>query len=575
MSRLALFAVIVLLSASAAFGQVVVREVQDIDREGFEEGPLSAFFLIGYPSGDPPASLDVTDFPGECRSGGHALAFSYSRGEKPVPILLHQVFLQDFEAIDFWIKTGEPVLWVVNIGDMDGAEFSAPADIPGGKWTRVTLTPGDFTCNEDSPVKKGKLETDKLGFGYACFDLFSLFGGRGKNRVLIDDVQVRRTSVTVIDGDYVLTAKKKKLSRNTRVDGDLILTKGSELLVTADRFWVEGDIVVKRSKLLLSGGGWVFNQGYRYHHNMLAVDSGRIEMQDGSLYLLAPYGAGATKGGEVSLRNVRVLSGLFTFGLQKDSSLLLEDCERFGEVIIYRGGSFHGEGSDSFLLWLNLEGGSAADISLPKGDRIVHFELPHGLGRKVTLRGCSNVLWGIIAERRSDITVRDSEIRAFGIHFVGRSRETVRGFTNGNHYKDFSYISAGSRDIGSGGHRLRLVDTKVDTWNFYTSGRAQLEIRDSVFGESISFGRSQIAVYDSVCDGTGGYLGARDDSSTTFKGGEILCDLLSHDRGSITVIDCAGIGGRVEAAGSSKITVANTPLKGPVRQVDDGKVVTE
>ena len=80
-------------------------------------------------------------------------------------------------------------------------------------------------------------------------------------------------------------------------------------------------------------------------------------------------------------------------------------------------------------------------------------------------------------------------------------------------------------------------------------------------------------IYDSVCDGTGGYLGAKDDSYTTFTGGEIMCDVLAHDRSTITIRDCAGIGGRVEASGLSRIGVENTPLHGHVREIDGGEIL--
>lgn len=565
MKKAVLSLLLVMLIISTAFGQTIKHGMQDTDREGFEDGLPSNLILVGYPSGDPPASVEITGRAGEYKSGGRALSFSYDRGKKPVPILLHRVLLQDFETIDFWIKAEKPALWVVNISDLDGAEFSSSRKIPAGRWTRVTLAPGDFSCNEDSSVKKESLDTKRLEAGFACFDLFSVIGGEGKNQVIIDDVTVKRPPVTVIEGDYILASEKQTISRRTRIEGDLVLTKGSELLVTAERFRVDGDVIVKRSKLTLSGGGWTLNQDYRYQRNMWAKDGGRIEMEKGLLYLVYPYGAAASGGGDVSLKDVRVVSGLFTFGLQKGSSLRLEGCERFGEVILYKGGSLYCGDSASVLLWLNLESGASADVSFSKAEQIGRFTLPPQIGRKVLIERCREVIWGIIAESGSALTVRDSDLRAFGIHFLGKSMEVVRGFKNGQHYSDFSYSSEG--------HNLRFIDTKVDTWNFYASGRAQLEIRDCIFGEAVSFGRSRISIYDSVCDGTGGYLGAKDDSSTMFIRGEIACDVLTHDRGSITVKDCAGIGGRVEASGMSKIIVINTPVDGPVRGIDGGEVI--
>jgi hypothetical protein len=535
----------------------------DIEEERFERGIPGSFVLIGYPSGVPAARLESTDSEG-CGQRPGVLSFFYERGRRPVPIIYHRVYVGGFTSIEFRIRAEKTALWVVNISDLDGAQFSTRREIVPGEWKFVALKPSDFVCNEDSPVKKDRLDTANLGFGYAAFDLFSITEKGDSNRVLLDDVRITRAAVSMIEGDYELSSQRKRITENTRIKGDLILRKGAELIVTAERFRVDGDILVDGSSLSLEGGGWMFSQDFRYHHRMRVSDCGTIELHNGRLDLMFPYGAGAMRGGSVLVQDVRVVSGLFTFGLQTDGSLRIEGCENFGEIIAYRGCNFFAQGSKNFLLWLNLERGLDAELSLPDGARIERLTLTEELGRKIGISNCSGVQWGVIAESGSSLTVRGSILRAVGLHFKGRSQETVRGFNNGKIYSELLHRSEN--------HNLFLFDTKVDTWNFYASGRAELEIRDSVFGESLSFGRSAISIYDSVCDGTGGYLGARDDSVTLFTGGKIACDVLAHDNGSISVTDCGGIGGRVEAAGKSRILISNTPLGGAVREIDEGTV---
>ncbi|UCB46244.1 MAG: hypothetical protein JSV25_02130, partial [Spirochaetota bacterium] len=174
------------------------------------------------------------------------------------------------------------------------------------------------------------------------------------------------------------------------------------------------------------------------------------------------------------------------------------------------------------------------------------------------------VLWGLIALNGCNITVKGSELRAVGILYTGRVRAVVNNMKNEVYYADFSYQSPY--------HELQFIETKVRTWNFYTSNNAALEIRNCVYGESISFGKSQINVFDSICDGTGGYIGAKEDSKTNFYGGEIACDVLTHDRAQFLIQDCGQVRGRIEAAGQSKITVVNTPLGGTVREIEEGEV---
>ncbi|MBN2325040.1 MAG: hypothetical protein JXQ30_15025 [Spirochaetes bacterium] len=544
-----------------------VRSVEivsaDIDEERFEKGIPPSFILTGYPTGDPPARMEITESEGYGKRAG-ALSFMYDRGVNPLPVLYHHVCLEEFTSIEFRIRAEKKTLWVVNVGDLDGAQFSARREIAPGEWTPVAVRPSDFVLNENSPVKKKRLDPKKLGFGYAAFDLFALTEKEGTNRVLIDDVRITRAAVSVIEGDYELSAERARITENTRIKGDLILQRGAGLVVTAERFRVDGDILVNGSSLSLEGGRWIFSQNFRYHHRLRVSDGGTVNLSNGRLDLMLPYGAEALRGGSVLMEDVRVASGLFTFGIQNNGALRLAGCENTGEIIVYRGATVSAQDCKSLLLWLNLERGFDAELSLPDGSRIGRLILPKKLGREIEISNCTGVLWGVIAESGSSLTVRESRLRAVGLHFTKDAFETVSGFENGATYPRLSHRSKN--------HELFFFDTKVDTWNFYASGRAKLEIRDSVFGESLSFGKSRISIYDSVCDGTGGYLGARDDSVTQFFRGEITCDVLAHDNGSITVADCGGIGGRVEAAGRSRIVIRNTPLGGAVREIGGGTV---
>ena len=61
----------------------------------------------------------------------------------------------------------------------------------------------------------------------------------------------------------------------------------------------------------------------------------------------------------------------------------------------------------------------------------------------------------------------------------------------------------------------------------------------------------------------------------TFTRGEILCDVLTHDRGRLLVEDCKRIVGKVEASGMSKIILENTPVDGRLRELDGGEITVD
>ncbi|UCB45280.1 MAG: hypothetical protein JSV25_13860 [Spirochaetota bacterium] len=567
MKKLIIAGLLIFFVSPKLFAYTIKKNVPDIELEGFENSIPSNIMMVGYPSGIPEAYLQRTDAEGEYVRGEFGLSFEYRLGTKPVPILFHHVLLKDFQSIDFWIKSKRKTKWVLTFTDLDGAEFSTLVDITPGQWKHVSLNPGDFTCNEDSPVKKERVDVSGLGYGYASFDLFAIFGTTGQNSVWIDDVKIVRRAIDIITGDYVLNNKNEEFIRNTRIKGNLILTNGSVLTVNADKFQIDGNIIVKNAALILNQGMWIFHQDYRYHHHIWVQKRGRVEMNGGRLFMYQPYSAGVSENAALTLRDVEVIGGLFTLGLQKGGSLALERCKNFGEVIIEEGTDISVSGCESILLWLNCGKGLKAQVSLPDNVMNGRWKAPSSLKRDVIVENSRDVMWGLIALNGCNITISRSSLRAVGILYTGRAKAVVRDMKNDVHYANFSYNSPF--------HDLRFIETKVRTWNFYTGGNAELEIRDCVYGESISFGNSQINVFDSICDGSGGYIGARENSATNFYGGEISCDVLTHDRAQFLIQDCGQVGGRVEAAGESKITVVNTPLLGKVREIEEGEVTVK
>ena len=65
------------------------------------------------------------------------------------------------------------------------------------------------------------------------------------------------------------------------------------------------------------------------------------------------------------------------------------------------------------------------------------------------------------------------------------------------------------------GRDVTLTDPTVTTWNLYPWGEAHVRIHDSLLGEILSEGDSKAYVTGSVIDGSGGYLGAKENSTMT------------------------------------------------------------
>ena len=103
----------------------------------------------------------------------------------------------------------------------------------------------------------------------------------------------------------------------------------------------------------------------------------------------------------------------------------------------------------------------------------------------------------------SDATFRNSHFTVAGLWFQQPDSLVVQNITNGSRHAD-EVVAAPDR-------KLRLINSEVSTWNFYPVN-TKLTIKNCVFGELLALGNSRVLIDNSICDGSGGYWGALDQS---------------------------------------------------------------
>jgi lipopolysaccharide export system protein LptA len=543
------------------------QEVPDVDAEDFEQAdrPLR-WIVVGVPFGRPEgASVQPTVNEGEFKEGKRALAFTYVRGKMPVAVLVYNVLIRDLESIDFQASSKRDAKLRCTVTDADGARFSADTDIKAGAWTHAVIRPTDFALNTDSPVKKEKFDPAKLGFNLAFFDVIGVTGGEGENAVFLDNVTITRGPLKVQKGNLALKGKKqrKTISRPTRIEGNVMVSDEAELTVTAGRFVVTGSIIVNGGTLRLRDGAWSVLQQHRYQRKIMAVNGGRIEMENGFLGTVHPITGASAVESAWKLTNVELAGGHFTFQIQDECSLEMDGVKNGGEFIVQNGAEFTVRNCEKVLIWLMCDDEVSADLTLPSTKRVSSWNAPDELERTIKIRDSSAVTWGLIAVSGCRLTFRDSDFLAVGMLYGPEGRDSVKGLKNRQYHSDFTFPSEH--------HTVKFLKTRIAAWNFYTSGTFELEIRDCLYGESLSFGTSKIRVFDSTCDGTGGYLGAKDGSTTEFTGGKVDCSVLTQDKSTLT-LSKTHVTGSVQAANRSKIRLFGTKVDGFVRELDQGRI---
>jgi len=491
------------------------------------------------------------------------LAFTYAKQGQPAPALYHLVLLRDFKKISFWIKSGSKTTWVLAFEDRDKAVFVTFIECPQNTWRRVEITPDQFMCSENSPVKKAKLDTSRISYGYAAFDLKTLWGGGEENTVYLDDIRIIRSDYHLIQGDYLLNGESKVISEPTFIQGNLYLINNAELNIRDTHLIVNGDIGIDNARLTFQDGFLYLKQNYR-GEQLVIIKKGTIEITNSELLSEYSICGAAIEHSQLKLSYVDMLMEGFSFSTLSASSLLVEYTVNGGEFIIFEDTACTMKNSSWIIFricsWQELH----EPLVYPGDDTVAHWQTPHALTNKIMLRNCSQLLYGFIAKPGCNITLKDSKIRALGFLFSGSTMNRISNLENNASFADHI--------VKTKVHTLRFNNSSVQSWNFYTEDMARLTIENCIYGESISLKNSIIKINKSLCDGSGGYLGADDHSQTIITESEINCMVLAQKESQM-IFKQSAIKGKLIASGNSLITLDKTSHQGDMLIFDQGKIV--
>jgi hypothetical protein len=76
-----------------------------------------------------------------------------------------------------------------------------------------------------------------------------------------------------------------------------------------------------------------------------------------------------------------------------------------------------------------------------------------------------------------------------------------------------------------------MINSEVATWNFYPASRSNITISNCIFGELLAFDTSNVLIQNSICDGTGGYLGAINHSFVIVISSFITSQVIAKENG--------------------------------------------
>ena len=207
-------------------------------------------------------------------------------------------------------------------------------------------------------------------------------------------------------------------------------------------------------------------------------------------------------------------------------------------------------------MWLVLPENSSVDLALPGDSLVTNWafsdNLPgiNGTGWEASIENCTQVMWGLISISGSDAVFRDTDFRTIGLMFTRSDSINVSNVTNQSAHSDET-VNIGDRD-------LRLIDSTVQTWSVYGSLSAIVNIQNSILGEIMAMDSSRIWVDNTICDGSGGYAGAFQNSFVVFTNSLIRSQLIARNNGILLAAMSSVLGTDIAADENAIMFLANT-----------------
>lgn len=346
-----------------------------------------------------------------------------------------------------------------------------------------------------------------------------------------------------------------------RYDGDILIVNNGQLVVRGTDFTLNGDLqIFGNGRAQFIDASVIIVQDYSYEHEAVVVQNGLLFLENVKFHSSGQsWSVGLAGQASYHLSRSTVTDGFITTAAFESASIHVDHTKTAGEFLCFGDNPASFSNSDLVLFWLVLPDSSIVDSTLPQDSLLVGWSFPdegaQGIPYSATIDSCTSVQWGLISRTGSSAVFRDTHFRVIGLYFESPDSLAVNGLTNGSSYND-DKAPAGDRN-------LRLINSSVDTWNFYTALSANLSLENCIFGEALAMDSSKVTIINSVCDGSGGYIGAMNKSFLIVFGSLIKSQVTSRQSAVLVGASSSFTGAELDADEESIMFLANTTYAVP------------
>ncbi len=351
-------------------------------------------------------------------------------------------------------------------------------------------------------------------------------------------------------------------------NGPIIVLQDGVLIFDHANAEINGDLfVIGHGQVWADSSTLFFPQQYFYQRSILITDTTVLNIQNSTLdFGGMSHNFIAFGNAEAVLRNVHHADWT-TAGIYGYANLFCDGNDLGGEYICTGNSTVYFRNTSTLLVWHHLPDSSIIQHQFPAGAIVPTYSFSNlisgiqGVGYSVQLDSCSDVMWAIMPENGSDVTLSNSTIRAIGLWLNRGDSISISGLVNNSNYSNF-IAPLSDRN-------LSLINSQLQTWSVYLFDSSQANISGCILGEVGAMGNSRITANSFYCDGSGGYFWASE-SGITFASNVSVASIVRSEKSGIMVFAYGSVNnGGAAAIGNSLLVVVQSSLPSdPV--VNDG-----
>lgn len=343
-------------------------------------------------------------------------------------------------------------------------------------------------------------------------------------------------------------------------NGAIVIANSAVLTIKNANVMILGDVILwgNGASLIVDSSYLYFPQEYFYQRSIIAAVKSKIFITNSTLdYSNLSHNLLLVNESEMYMENV-TNKGFTTCGLWGSPALTINGTNQAGEFIIKDFAKLSIDNATTVLPWHHFPDSASADITFPDGDSIQSYSFNknisgvNGINYSVNITNSREVMWGLMPENGSQLTISNSRIRAIGLWFMQTDTVSVEGLVNKSNYIDFT---APVSD-----RKLRLINSFVNTWSLYPMLNSNVNVSSCILGEVGTGGSSQLMGTNCLIDGSGGYFWAGDTSITIAGWSSATTSIRSQNFGIFLFAYSALTAGNASAIGNSVLIVTQSSL---------------